>query len=118
MLIILPESAGKTVGVKAVGKLTDADYETFVPQVEAILAREGKLKLLMDLTEFEGWEWQAAWDDFAFGLKHWNDIEKMAIVGDARWEELTAKIGDKLMSADVKQFPSAEIEAAWTWVKS
>lgn len=117
MLVILPESSGKVVGVKAVGKLTDADYESFVPQVEAIIGDQGKIKLFMDLTEFEGWEWQAAWDDFAFGIKHWNDIEKMAVVGDARWEELCAKISDKLMPAEVKQFPSSETDAAWTWVR-
>ena len=118
MIVVLSETSGDVVGLKAVGKLSDADYENLIPRIESILAEEGKIKLLVDLTEFEGWEWQAAWDDVAFGIKHWNDITKMAVIGDARWEALVAKIADKLMSAEVKQFPSAETDDAWAWVKS
>ena len=37
-------------------------------------------------TLFSGWEWRAAYDDAAFGIKHWNDIERVALIGDARWQ--------------------------------
>ena len=117
MITILPETDGPLIALKAIGKLTDADYEDAVPKMEAIITREGKVKLIADLTEFEGWEWVAAWDDFAFGIKHWNDIDKMAFIGDKRWEELCAKVSDKLMHAEVKLFHSDDADAAWTWIR-
>ena len=66
---------------------------------------------------FSGWEWRAAYDDAAFGIKHWNDIERVALIGDARWQALAAKITDRLMHADVRQFPVAERDAAWGWIQ-
>ena len=64
----------------------------------------------------EGWELAAAWDDFAFGVKHWNDFTKLALVGNKRWEELSAKIGDKLTSAEMRYFPEEEKDAAMAWI--
>lgn len=116
MFQILPESSGNLVCIKAVGKLTDADYRALIPPLEAIMVEHGSFKLFADLEEFDGWEWLAAWDDFAFGLKHWNNIEKIALIGTARWEELAAKIADKLMPSEVRFFPLAERANALTWI--
>jgi hypothetical protein len=117
MFQILPESAGPLVCIKVTGKLTDPDYERFIPAMEAVIAAHGKIRLYADLEDFEGWEWHAAWDDFAFGIKHWNDIERMALVGTKRWEDLAAKIADRLMPAEVRFFPVDDKAAALAWVR-
>jgi hypothetical protein len=33
---------------------------------------------------------RAAWDDLEFGLKHYSDFERIAMVGDRKWEEWMA----------------------------
>ena len=37
-----------------------------------------KIQVLFDMTELQGWELRAAWDDFKIGLKHGGDFEKVA----------------------------------------
>ncbi|RLB61719.1 MAG: STAS/SEC14 domain-containing protein, partial [Deltaproteobacteria bacterium] len=46
MIEILEESSGATVGFSLSGKLHDEDYKSFVPQMEDVIAREGKVRLL------------------------------------------------------------------------
>ena len=117
MIIILPESQGDLVCLKVSGKLTDADYKGMIPKLEAVIDAHGKIRLFADLSEFNGWEWIAAWDDFAFGIKHWNHISRMALVGEKRWQELSATIADKIMPADVKFFAVENSNEAFEWVR-
>jgi hypothetical protein len=44
----------------------------------------GKLRLLFDMTGFQGWEVSAGWEDFKFGVEHFADMEQhgMARNGD------------------------------------
>jgi len=38
--------------------------------------------LLIGLDIFSGWNIEAAKDDFKFGMKHWDDLDRIAIVGE------------------------------------
>ncbi len=78
----LAESTGNVVGYKASGKLTSDDYKTLVPILDRLIEDSGKIRFLLYLEDFHGWEMKAAWDDFVFVLKHRNDIECLAMVGD------------------------------------
>ena len=118
MIEILPESQDNMVCLRAVGKLTDAEYQKLIPELESFLEKHGTARIYCDITEMEGWELAAAWDDFAFGVKHWNDFTKLALLGNQRWEELSVKIGDKLTKADVRYFPEEEKEAALAWISA
>jgi len=118
MFDVLPESQGRRFFVKASGKLTDADYQELLPQLETAIAGFGPLRMYVDMEEFEGWELQAAWDDFAFGVQHWNDFERVAIVGDKRWEELSAKAFDLITKGDIRFFDVADRGAARAWIEN
>tara|TARA_B100000315_G_C14438487_1_gene523576 strand:+ start:534 stop:890 length:357 start_codon:yes stop_codon:yes gene_type:complete len=117
MFQMLAGSGGKVVGVKASGRLTDADYQEFLPQLEKIIDQYGPLHMLVDLADFEGFSPKAAWDDFAFGMTHWHDFARIALVGDRAWEEMAARLANLLMRGEVRFFPLAEMDAAWEWVK-
>jgi hypothetical protein len=100
------------------GKLTDEDYKDMMPRLEAVIAEHGGLRLYADLTAFEGWDWRAAWDDVAFGIKHWNQVTKIALIGDAAWQDLAAKIAEKLSPAEVRNFPADQAGAALDWINA
>ncbi len=117
MFEMLAESEGKMIGVRATGRLTDADYKEFLPKLEEIIGRHGRVRLLLDLEGFEGWEPYAAWDDFTFGMTHWNHFERIALVGEKKWEELAAKVMNLLMRGEARFFATAEMAAAWAWIK-
>ena len=103
------------LSLKATGKLTHDDYKAITPMIESAL--EGvdhpKIKALVDGTELEGWELRAAWDDFKIGLKHGSEFEKIAIYGNKRWQEMSAKVGSWFMSGEVKYFDNREEALDW-----
>ena len=103
------------VSLKAIGKLTHADYEVITPMIDAALAevKAPDVKVLIDAREMEGWELQAAWDDFKLGLKHNNDFHKIAIVGSKKWQQMTAKMGSWFASGEVKFFFDADDALNW-----
>ncbi len=120
MIEVLPESQNNLLAIKARGKLTHQDYQqTLIPQLERVISKHGKARLLCDMGEdFPGWELKAMWDDAKFGLAHKNDFEKIAVVGGGRWVEWGAKVGALLMSGEMKTFPYQDAAEAWTWIKS
>ena len=103
------------LSLKAVGKLTHADYETITPLIDSALAsvKEPKVDVLIDGTELEGWELRAAWDDLKLGLKHNNEFNKIAIYGNKNWQEIAAKVGSWFISGDVKYFENLTDATAW-----
>lgn len=117
MFELLPESEGKIVGVHASGRLSDSDYKTFIPKIEERIDAHGKIRMLVDMDGFDGWDLYAAWDDFTFGMTHWHHFEKMALVGDKPWEKIAAKAGDMLMRAEVRFFDLEDKDSAWDWIK-
>ncbi len=105
------------LSLKAVGTLTHADYEVINPLIDSALAgiSTPKIKALVDGTELDGWELRAAWDDFQLGLKHGSEFDKIAIYGNKKWQEYTAKIGSWFISGDVKFFQ--DYDAALQWLQ-
>ncbi len=117
MIEILKESSGSIIGFSLSGKLHDEDYKIFVPQMERVIEREGKVRVLAHFHDFHGWNLHAAWDDMAFGAKHFGDVEKIALVGDRKWEEWMARVCKPFTRATVKYFGSGEMEMAWDWLR-
>jgi hypothetical protein len=117
MIEQLQTGSPKVLAFKLSGKLHDRDYETFVPAVEAALHAQGKVRLLAQFQAFEGWDLRAAWDDMKFGARHYADFERIAMVGDRKWEQWMAKLCRPFTRASVRYFDASETDAAWTWVK-
>jgi len=103
------------VSLKAIGKLTHADYKKITPIIDSSLAsiKDPKVKLFLDAVEFEGWELRAAWDDFEIGLKHGNEFVKIAIYGNKGWQEMSAKIGSWFTSGTIKYFEDEQEALSW-----
>ena len=107
---------GKVLEVQVNGKLTHADYEHFVPEFERLLKAHGNLRVLFNMADFHGWEMKALWDDIKFDLQHFSDIEKLGMVGDARWEKWMAVFCQPFTSARIKFFLPGEETSARQWL--
>ena len=102
--------------LKARGKLTHADYELITPMIDSALegVRSPRIRAFLDMSELEGWEPRAAWDDFKLGVKHGHQFTKIAILGHKRWQQLSAKVGAWFVSGEVQYFEDED--AALTWL--
>lgn len=117
MIVELKESEGNTIGFRLTGKLTHEDYEFMVPQLEKLMEKEGKVNALMLLEDFDGWEMRAAWDDLSMGVKHFNDFERIALVGHEDWEEWMATLAKPFTTSQIRYFDAAKLDEAWSWVR-
>jgi hypothetical protein len=101
--------------LKAIGKLTHQDYQVITPMIDAAVKEvdSPRIKAIFDVTEMQGWELRAAWDDFKLGLKHGSEFEKIAIYGNKNWQETIAKIGSWFISGEVQYFEEYQQAFAW-----
>src|SRR5580704_14183292 len=109
-------AAGKVIEVKISGKLHKEDYEHFVPVVEKQIAAHGKLRLLVEMHAFHGWDVSALWQDIKFDLKHFKDIERLALVGESKWEKGMATFCKPFTTAKIQYFDVSDEAAARTWI--
>jgi hypothetical protein len=112
------ENSGKVLVVLVSGKLVKEDYEQFVPAFERLVREHGKLRLLFDMTDFHGWEASAAWEDFKFGIEHFADIERLAMVGEKQWQHGMATFCKPFTKATVRYFDHADAAEAREWLNT
>ncbi len=110
------ENDGKLLAIHVSGKLVKADYEKFVPEVERLIRQHGKLRLLFDMTDFHGWDIAAAWEDFKFGIEHFAHIERLAMVGEKKWQHGMATFCKPFTKAMVRYFDHADAAKARKWL--
>ncbi len=118
MIDLQSDANGKTLSVKLTGKLTKEDYEHFVPEVESLIKKEGKLRILLQMHDFHGWTAGALWEDMKFDMKHFRDIERLAMVGDRKWEAGMAAFCKPFTTAKVHYFDVSEIDKAREWLEA
>ncbi len=119
MAIQLTEkSQGKVLEVKVSGKLEHEDYRHFVPEFERLLEAHGKLRVLFEMADFHGWKAGAVWDDIKFDVRHFSDIERLAMVGDRQWEKSMSVFCRPFTTAKIRYFDVAQANEARTWLEA
>ena len=116
MSIAMQELGDDAVEVTLSGKLHASDYDEFVPRIEAMIERVDKIRVLMIMEDFHGWDLGAVWQDTKFDMRHHADFAKLAMVGDKKWEELMAKVCRPFTGASIKYFDKSEEAAARDWI--
>ncbi len=107
---------GKIVTLTIKEKLRKKDYEEFVPQLESLMQDGSKIRLMVELDDFQGWTMGALWEDTKFATRHFNDIERLAVVGEARWEKGVTLFLKPFTKAQVRYFDIDNIGQARRWI--
>ncbi|MEO8060713.1 MAG: STAS/SEC14 domain-containing protein [Burkholderiales bacterium] len=110
------ENGGKILVVHVSGKLVKEDYASLVPEVDRLARERGKLRLLIDMADFHGWDAAAAWEDLKLGVKHFADIEKIAVIGETRWQHAMASFCKPFARAAVRYFDHGAAAEARRWL--
>ena len=88
----------------------------FAPEFERLIKLNGKMRVLFDLAGFHGWEAGALWEDIKFDVKHFADIERLAMVGDKKWEHGMAMFCKPFTKAKIRYFDRADAAKAREWL--
>jgi hypothetical protein len=109
---------GKVLDVQVSGKLTAEDYKRFLPEVERLIQRHDKIGVAFEMTDFRGWEAGAVWEDVKFDFKHFSHIERLALIGDKKWEAGMAKFCFPFTKATVRYYNHAAAHEAHAWLQA
>jgi hypothetical protein len=111
------QDGGKVLEVALTGKLDKEDYETVVPVVERLVKLHGKIRMLVRMHDFHGWTAGALWEDTKFAAHHFGDIERLAVVGEARWQQGMATFCKPFTSAKIRYFDHTALNEARAWLE-
>jgi len=101
------------------GQVKKSEFQKCEQRLAGEIGRVGPVKLLFNLTGFEGWETRSDWNDLKFFIQHGDSIEQIAIVGADKWKNQAMMFaGAGLRKAPVEYFPEAELTKARTWLSS
>ncbi len=113
----IPVNDGNIVAYRISGKLSHADYQAFLPQIETLLEEEEKLSLFLELDNFKGWDLKAFLDDFKFEQKYADKLDRIAVVGNHSWEKWMTRLAQPFVSSEIRYFNQDQLIEAWDWLR-
>jgi len=121
MIEEIPAHPRKTIGFRVRGKLTEEDYiKVLVPVIEKGIEEFSKVKLLLQVENFQGWTAGGAWED----LTNWPKcryVETLAMVSDESWDDVMTwmlKIFVAFTHTELRFYRTERINEAWEWLGS
>ena len=73
---------------------------------------------MVDMTDLGSVEFRALLDDLAFDLRHINDFDRIAMVGDAGRQDWMINVTSHLTPSDMRYFDVDDADAALTWAQT
>jgi hypothetical protein len=117
MIKKLEKSSGNVFGYKVMGFIDRQDYDVLEKDADSVLEKHENMKLLLQFDKFM-FEFMSAWGkDMGFGMKYGEKIEKLAIVGEKKWQKLLAKFSAPIFGKESKFFHTDDIDLAWDWLE-
>ena len=101
MLAIETDDTGIVV-IKASGRLSKADYDSFVPAFERIAGAHRPLRILIELDDFHGWDLPGLWQEMKFDTTHQDDMGRVAVVGERTWQEWGTRLSKPFFKARMR----------------
>ena len=111
------QNDGKIISLKINGQLHKEDYELLTPRVERFIEQYGKIRLMVEMADFHGWDTGALWEDIKFDVRNFSKIERIAFVGDKKWEKRMSIFCKPLTTGKIRYFDESEKEQAYTWIE-
>jgi hypothetical protein len=103
--------------IEASGILLKSEMDAIQAATAQEIGRAGKVRLLLVLRNFAGWERGANWDDVKFYETSQENIERIAIVGEEKWRDQARMfVLADLRKSPVRYFLADEIDKARGWL--
>jgi hypothetical protein len=111
------EASGNVLTFKITGQLKQAEFAAAQKRAGEIIRQQGKVRFLVLIENFAGIDNAGDWSDVSFQMDYDDFVEKIAIVGDQRWEEL-AKVftGKGIRHVAIEYFMTADVAKARMWL--
>jgi hypothetical protein len=116
---ILTDVPENVLALRASGKVTTEDYrEKLIPELERRLETHDRIRVLYELGPEAEFSLGAMWEDLKADLRHLSAFERIAMVSDVRWINAATRSFAWLFPCPVRIFPTADREAALSWLRA
>jgi hypothetical protein len=111
MIRRLTDVAPEVLAYEATGTITRDDVRTVQDDLQAGGAHSGR-RLLIDVVDVEATKLDAVWQDVKHTLDYARLINRMAVIGDERWERWITQAANLMPGINVRFFePDQRLEA-------
>jgi hypothetical protein len=102
--------------LEVTGRLTEPELSDAQKKAADILRQQGKKHLLIIIRDFQGWG-KGDWGDLSGQQAVESYIDRIAIVGDKKWEALALLFtGKGIRRTPIKYFSPADLPNAQAWL--
>lgn len=114
----LSQHTDRVAGFRIEGEVTREEYRQITRQIEDALEEFGTpICLLIEVRDLESVDPGTFWDDLRFAVRHWHDIEALALVGETEKVGRLARVGGTISPTEVRQFEPDAVHEAWEWIR-
>ena len=113
-----PLNDGVLVEARAHGTLDGDDYDVLLPELNALLANGQKLRFLLILDDFHGWDVESFWRELRWDEQNRDRLERVAIIGEAAWQKWSTLLTKWFVPGNVRYFDRGEEPAAREWLRA
>ena len=106
------------VEAKLDGEVQPKEVEALRSEIDAVLGKYGKLKLLFVYEGLGSTDPLAIWKDLKLETRLLSDTEKMAIMSEKSWFGSVAGVLNSVMSMEIETFESGRREEALRWLEA
>ena len=115
MLTILERSRGNVMGIESSGTITLDEMRIVEKELDKAIEEYGKISWLYIIRSMKYENLRVMYEDMMWLLKNLKNFDRMAVVGDKKWEELLIN-ADGLVFGE-KYFDISRLEEAWAYVE-
>jgi len=111
------ENGGRILDVVLTGTLVKDDYGALIAAFQRLARVHGCLRVLLDMTRFRGWDAGGMWEEIKFDLKHLGEMDRLAVIGEKKWQHAIAEFAKPFTPAATRYFDAAKTADARAWIE-
>ncbi|WP_415715654.1 STAS/SEC14 domain-containing protein [Roseibium sp.] len=104
------------IAIRASGETTGEAMHEFIERIKAAQAEQGKIRLYVDLTGYEGFEWSVVGEKLANFRTLMTSFDRLAYVVDKQWMASWISLVDAVTPMQFRAFKSDQADAAIEWI--
>ena len=121
MLEFYEQPGTNLILVRASGRITRDDYYRITPWLESRMRKHGCLRAMVVISHIDDIVLGVFWDDLKYTLKNGHNFERIAMVGDRRWQQWWMRRwmcpGRLLTPCEMRYFDQVDEDEAEMWVR-
>jgi hypothetical protein len=111
--------SGNVLRIFVPGKIKVDDFRQIAPQVDSIINRYGKVRLLIDASGFNGWDNMTAFENHAGFVKgHQQKVDRIAVIVAHDWQHWLVGAVRMFLHLEVRAYDKKHESEALKWISA